>query len=78
MVVPAHVAEGAAERDVVTVGVHVTVRFCRGRLAARTGTVVQVHAFEGVSQGRVIAVRWDDDGSVSLLVPGADIEVSSP
>jgi hypothetical protein len=36
---------------------------------------VDVRAFEGVSQGRIIVVRWDDDASVSWLVPGADLEV---
>ena len=57
------------------VGAHVEVRMSRGRTARRKGTVLDVRAFEGTSQGRVIVVRWDDDGSVSSLVPGADIEV---
>ena len=51
------------------------MRLCRGRLPARPAHVLDVRAFEGVTGGVVIAVRWDDDGSVSCLVPGADIEL---
>ena len=57
------------------VGAHIDVRMSRGRTARRTGFVLDVRSFEGISQGTVIVVRWDDDGSVSSLVPGEDIEV---
>jgi hypothetical protein len=65
----------ARERVLPGLGTRITVGACGGRLAARPGTVVAVHAFEAVSQGRVISVQWEDDGSVSWLVPDADIEV---
>jgi hypothetical protein len=67
-------APGAA-RKAPTPGARVAVRAGKGRREARVGTVVDVHAFEAVSRGWVIVVRWDDDGSTSRLVPDAGIEV---
>jgi len=72
--VPTDESERAVKRGLPAPGTHISVQSCRGRVPRRTGTVVEVHAFEGVSQGRVVRVRWDDDGSVSCLVPGTDIE----
>jgi hypothetical protein len=57
------------------VGAHIEVHMSRGRTARRNATVLDVRAFEGTGHGRVIVVRWDDDDSVSSLVPGADVEV---
>ena len=53
-------------------GAAVAVRMSRGRLATRLGRVLDVRD----ERGPVIAVRWDDDGSVSCLVPGADLQVT--
>ncbi len=74
----AHGEDGAVARQgpVPPPGAAVAVRMCRGRLAARPGHVLDVCAFEGVARGTVVGVQWDDDGSVSWLVPGADIEVT--
>jgi hypothetical protein len=69
-------SQGAAVGGPLAPGAHVRVRRCRGRLATRAGTVLVVHGFEGSVYGRQISVRWDDDGSVSWLVPGADIELA--
>jgi len=57
-------------------GAPVEVRMSRGRIATRRGRVLDVRASEGAGTETVIGVRWDDDGSVSWLVPGSDIEVS--
>jgi hypothetical protein len=57
-------------------GAPVDVRRSRGRLATRPGHVLDVAAFGGASVRGAIGVRWDDDGSVSWLVPGSDIEVT--
>jgi hypothetical protein len=79
MAVVAEGTQGAlVEREVLAPGTHIRVRMCRGRLPTRTGTIVDGHAFEGVTQGTVIAVCWDDDGSVSCIVPCMDIEVTGP
>ena len=69
---------GAGGTHVPPVGAHIEVHLSRGRVASRQGVVVDVRSFEGVSQGRVIVVRWDDDGCVSSLVPGSDVEVIDP
>jgi hypothetical protein len=58
-------------------GVAVEVRRSRGRLATRQGRVLDVRVSGDVGVKTVIGVRWDDDGSVSWLVPGTDIEVSA-
>ena len=64
-----------AESLLLLPGTQVSVRMCRGRLATRTGTILAVHGFEGSVHGRQVSVRWDDDGSVSWLRPGPDIEI---
>jgi hypothetical protein len=77
MVVIAPGSAGAAgdNAQVPKAGARVRVHLNRGRLGTREGVALHVRSFEGVSQGRVIAVRWDDDGCVTSLVPGTDIEV---
>jgi len=54
-------------------GTRVVLYHGPGRTRGRHGTVLGVRACEGVSQGTVIVVRWDDDGSFSWVVPGADL-----
>jgi len=69
--------EGAlVEREPLVPGTHVRVGRSRGRLPSRMGMIVDVRAFEGVTQGTVMTVRWDDDGSTSCIVPCLDIEVT--
>jgi hypothetical protein len=70
-------SQGPVEGGLLAPGTHISVRRCGGHVAMRTGTVLGVHGFEGSVYGRQISVRWDDDASVSWLVPGADIEIVS-
>jgi hypothetical protein len=67
-----------AHHEAPASGARVRVRLCRGRVAPRSETVVGVPAFAGARQGQVVVVRWDEDGSLSCLVPGMDIEVIRP
>ncbi|HVM63864.1 MAG TPA: hypothetical protein VMU14_03320 [Acidimicrobiales bacterium] len=57
-------------------GVPVEVWMSRGRLATRPGLVLGVGAVKAAGSRPMLAVRWDDDGSVAWLVPGADIVVT--
>jgi hypothetical protein len=70
--------EAPVEREVLAPGSRVDVHRCRGRLPTRAGMVIQVGTSDGLTHGSVIAVRWNDDGSVSYVVPCTDIHVSGP
>jgi hypothetical protein len=78
MTVLARSVEGAGggQRVVPERGTHVRVRFSRGRLPLRTGAVLDIRPFDGRSHGSLVVVRWDDDRSISCLVPGTDIDVT--
>jgi hypothetical protein len=74
--VAVHVDRGSQPDALPVPGASVEVRLFRGRLATRFGRVLDVRGGKSVTTGTVVGVQWDDDGSVSWLVPGLDIQVT--
>ena len=41
----------------------------------RVGVIMGIRSCESVSTGRVLVVRWKDDGTITSLLPGIGIDV---
>jgi len=52
------------------------IRVRRNRSHAfRTAVVIDVRGSESISTGHIVVVRWQDDHTISGIIPGTEVEV---